>query len=116
MTEQPIPPGLYFPQRNQHLQYLLDLWHAIGQDHAEFTRKLMLGSFDPQKYAELLSKVLEMWKEIKPFDNSLPDWEDFFIDPTKALEEKVTWINKAILELSFSLKRLGITEFREVEG
>jgi hypothetical protein len=115
MTEQPFPPSLYYTERNAHLQYLLDLWHAIGQDHAEFTKRVMLGSVDPVKFAELVSKVLELWKELTPYDPELPDWRDKFLDPTKTLEEKITWVNEALVELSHSLKRLGITEFREVE-
>ncbi|HID69805.1 MAG TPA: hypothetical protein EYP35_04935 [Desulfobacterales bacterium] len=116
MNGEPVSPlTIYQTERNTHLQYLLDLWHSIGRDHAEFTKMVMLGSVDPEKFAELMAKVLELWKELIPFDPDLPDWNEIFRDPTRTLEEKIVWLNEAILHLSHSLKRLGITEFRDVQ-
>lgn len=116
MTEAPeYYPALYYLQKSSHLNYLLDLWHSIGQQHTELTKQLLTGTLNPVLFAELVAKILEMWKELYPYDPNLPDYSKYFVNPPKVSENSITWINEAILELSKSLKRLGITEFREVE-
>lgn len=105
---------MYYLAQNSHVTYLLNLWHEISQKHAELIRQMLVGQLDPMAYADLTAKVLELWKELAPYDSNLADWSQQFIDPATTLDQDVKWLNQAILDLAHSLKRLGITEFREV--
>jgi len=114
--DQQTYPALYYAGTHPQLTNLLRMWHELGEVHREFTKQALQGNVDPRTFADVVATALELWKELIHYDHDLPDYSDLFLDPTNVDKKTIAEINAMVLELGKSLKRLGITEFRETEG